>query len=346
MPSTPQALGTACSPSVEIYDQNLPCDVLTIYFYWGDGTTSNLVCNPAAPATQCVFDLSRKTLTAMQSYTHKAQGTYTVTVIVVSQGYAPPQKIPNGNSAGKGWTSFSLTFVVYDASLGRCDGTPVISSGWIGKGQTTGGSGLTNLPSTGSLTASFTASFTENNYTVLSASGYTTISLQGFSGPIFTSTSVDHLTLFGKTNKGAGALWSGKGSYSLLPGIEVTFQVYAFDGSIGPSATNQDLFHIVIEASNGTTLFDSAPDYAIDDPKQPSVASGLVTISNAPPTPVSAITETQYDQQSSALVGVSVLAGILGVALIGMAIALVYVIQFRKVVDSKTTATVVPELGK
>jgi len=269
-------------------------------------------CNPAAPATQCVFDLSRKTLTAMQSYTHKAQGTYTITVIVVSQGYAPPLKIPKGNSAGKGWTSFSLTFVVYDASLGRCDGTLMISSGWRGKGQASVGSGLVNLPTSGSFSASFTASFTENNYTVLSATGYTTISIQGFSGPIFTSTSIDHLTLYGKTDHGAGALWTGKGTHSLFPGIQMNFQVYAFDGSIGPSATNQDTFHIVIQIPNGTTVLDSQPNYTIDANNQPSIASGLVTISNAPLTPISAITETQFDQQANALIGVSVLAGILG----------------------------------
>jgi len=203
--------------------------------------------------------------------------------------------------------------------------------------------------SMGGIQATFSTSFTLSNVTALAPAGNTVLTWSGSQGILFSSSgNPTFLEMFAPSVYGYAAQWTGVGSWQYLPNATVNYQAYALDAIARPGhqLTTGNIFHIIIRDSKNNVLFDSNPKSTLISNTQSSVASGTITVLNPPPTDVSALLQEQVDSQKSALIGVSVTAGILGVALI-VAIALViYLIRDKSMFQATMKTTVIPKLGK
>jgi len=339
------------TPTAIVVDQNLPCDVVTFIFTWGDGSQpTQLVCNPVAPDPACSVKLGTQTIAATESHTYTAPGSFTVTVLVLNQGATAPSPIPQGVFGGSGWRLFTTQYVVFDPTAGYAHGTVALTS-WVGKQPPPSNkrqvSGWVDLPADGTVQVTFSAKFDESNGTALHALGSLSLTWTGNPALYFTSSEVAHLTLFAPTSVGYAALFTGFGTFSLAPNIMMNFSVYAVDAHSMTGSTLGDYFHIIINDPTGVTVFDSAPGISITVLPTNRTASGSVTISNPPPVTVSAITQDEYNQQQNVIIGISILCGLLGMTVIVLIAIVAFWVVKRDKMAGKTVATKVPDnLGK
>jgi len=260
--------------------------------------------------------------------------------LAYSQGIVPPDPLPEGVTSGKGWQVFGVVVVLFDPTKGHVNGN-VNLQGWTIPGQS----------SNGQVQASFSTSFDLNNDTVLTPVGNTKLVGNAGQGDVFASEgNPTYLEIRAPNDYGYSALWKGKGKWKYLPEEIVEYKAYALDAHAKPGFSDKgDIFHLVVThpKEQDKVLFDSNPSYQFDSLEQKAVAGGSVTVTNPPPTDVHSITQDDYNRQKSALIAVSVVAGIFGVALLLAIGAIVYMrleSGFSKSGGSRTV--VVPPLGK
>jgi len=279
VPRTPQKCPSesTITPTVTIIDADLPCEVFTIKWSWGDGTYDTYTCDPEKlDSTHCKLDTINQ-MTSWYSHTYYAAGVFTISVTISglragSEGddYASDY----GNSFVRFWTSFQTYDPYSGSAIGTVDliqsttdddevqgyGEYKCKLPWVVRAYTYNSdlylNQLNDKYCGGKATLKFAARFTKDNYTV-KADGNTYLDWD--SCGIEFEENLAHLSLFAD---GISALWVGEGTY--VGEIPATFSLYAVDGG-GPASAVGDKVHIrIIEKSTGKVLFDTDPCMQID----------------------------------------------------------------------------------
>jgi hypothetical protein len=300
LPTGPMKL-TECtiSPHVLVTDLDLPCELLTVVWTWGDGTQDTFKCNPAVPdSTHCKFDGDN--LDTFANHTYSQAGVWKINVLIYGNRAS---FIPNATGSyeeGDSYVRFPSQCTAVDQYAGSVAGVvtlhaqtdeedttnstsckqPWIRRGLIYSAQDT----AQDVDCSGYATFNLAAKFKKsgNNFTTMTvaADGSTIVSWATCAGGLeFKSTNLTHLTLFAD---GRSALWTGYGQYSLAPHLgDLPFTLYAVDG--GTNSNLGDAIHFRLSDNSGNVLFDTNPCAApITDIKvQPAKPACSITSDSA-----------------------------------------------------------------
>jgi len=331
IPATPCDMKkqSTITPYLSVVDLDLPCEVVTVVWSWGDGKIDTVVCTPGKKDDKCDFTGNQLTTKYTHTYSATTSGVYAITALVYGARHVPQSSY--GAYIGPDYIIFAAQFTTintyagtvsgsakfqYDSeySVGNVAGDYSCAKPWIvklpGYGSTAYCSGYPSLE------MSATFNYDQGSYTP-KASGITYFTWANCGGGdiTFRSDNLLHLSIFAD---GQSALWTGTGAFGNSK-VVYNFTVFVIDG--GKSGLDKIHFRI----------FDGYTVYLDTDPCMPSnlfddwrtlpsrvpltfLAAGLdsdVTVRNPSSSTVSALTTEGGSVATPTGLIVGIVAGIM-----------------------------------
>jgi hypothetical protein len=274
VPVTPKKLpkeGSTITPHVLVSDLDLPCELLTVVWTWGDGSSDTFKCDHASPDNDhCKFD--EENLDTSATHTYTTAGVWKISVLIYGSRATYIPESYGSYEEGASYVRFSTQFVTFDPYAGSVSGSVTVQAQtheegygqgytcnqpWVRKGLVyKAGDSYQDVDCSGYVTFTLGAKYTkEGNYSV-QADGTTIVTWDTCAGGLeFKSSSLTHLSLFAD---GHSAMWTGVGKYSLAPYLgDLPFTIYVIDG--GGSGNLGDFIHFRLSDNSGNVLFDTDP---------------------------------------------------------------------------------------
>lgn len=298
IPSAPQLLKTSfeVNAGITVTDLDLPCEVITLTWTWGDGTSDVQVCNPNAPTARCVF--LNGALTATFPHTYYTPGIKKIEVLVTD--------LRTGNSVtddvddGPTWGRFRARLILFPENTGSVSGhiflqidrektlqkrSETCDSSWSVAGPLTEGGEPAKCSCDGLAFAMFQSTFTTKSNNIV-ATGDTYFNIDQCCGSFleFASTNLTHLSIF---EDGKSAVWTGFGEYRALNLENLPFTAFAY------VSNTQKAFYLYVTDGKGNTIINTDPCFPKITDWRENPYNGALPNSNLIPNPDSP-TDTAY----------------------------------------------------
>lgn len=314
---------------IAITDLDLPCEVITVIWTWGDGTTNTQKCDPNNPTPdRCIFTTVGQTLSLFTSYPHTYSTTGIKNIEVLVTDLRTVDVKPSPVDDGPTWGRFKTRLVLVGTSGAYIAGNFFLQiarieaeqkraitgcdSNWIVSGRPTASGGFQTCSCDGSASILFNSKFSIGNQLTVDGQLIFRIAQCCASSIQFVSTTVEHLTIFSDQKS---AIFVGKGTYNEDTAATFSAFVYSSTSSLGSVRA----FYLNVKSTSGVTLLNTDPCFP-EVTDWTVLPSGLPrTVVNSDPSlpsdftvfnPVTATLSAVEDDTSSARTSPGVIAAI------------------------------------